>query len=133
VVIYDGGMHSVDSNEAAFKTASRFCFRDAFRQARPVILEPIYDVTVTVPETYTGDVMGDLNTRRARITGIEAEGIFQKIQAQAPEAELYHYSTVLRSITQGRGIHSATFSHYDPMPRHVQEELVADAQAMQEA
>lgn len=133
VVIYDGGMHSVDSNEAAFKTASRFCFRDAFRQARPVILEPIYDVTVTVPETYTGDVMGDLNTRRARITGIEAEGLFQKIQAQAPEAELYHYSTVLRSITQGRGIHSATFSHYDSMPRHVQEELVADAQAMQEA
>jgi elongation factor G len=133
VVIYDGGMHSVDSNEAAFKTAARFCFRDGFRQARPVILEPIYDVTVTVPETYTGDVMGDLNTRRARITGIEAEGLFQKIQAQAPEAELYHYSTVLRSITQGRGIHTATFSHYDPMPRHVQEELVADVEAMQEA
>ena len=133
VVIYDGGMHSVDSNEAAFKTAARMCFRDAFRQAHPVILEPIYDVTITVPESHTGDVMGDLNTRRGRISGIEAEGLFQKIQAQVPEAELYHYSTVLRSITQGRGIHTARFSHYEAMPRHVQEQVVAENAAMEEA
>jgi elongation factor G len=102
-------MHAVDSNEAAFKTAGRACFRDAFRQANPVILEPIYDLEITVPEAYVGDVMGDMNTRRGRIQGIEAEGVFQKIIAQVPEAELYrYYSTSLRnSMTQGGplGIH----------------------------
>jgi elongation factor G len=133
VVIYDGGMHSVDSNEAAFKSAARMGFRQAFREASPVLLEPIYNLDVLVPEEYTGDVMGDLNTRRARIQGIEAEGVLQKIISLAPEAELYRYSTALRSITQGRGLHTATFSHYDPMPRHVQEKVVAEAEAMQEA
>ncbi len=133
VVIYDGGMHSVDSNENAFKTAARMCFREAFRQANPVLLEPIDNVEVLVPDTYTGDVMGDLNTRRARIQGIESEGPFQKIVAQVPEAELYRYSTALRSLTQGRGLHRATFSHYEPMPRHVQEKVVAEAEALQEA
>ena len=133
VVIYDGAMHAVDSNENAFKQAARMGFRDAFREAQPVLLEPIHDVEVTVPEAYTGDVMGDLNTRRARIQGIEAEGVFQKITAQVPEAELYRYSTALRSLTQGRGLHRARFSHYDPMPRHVQEKVVEEAEAMQEA
>ncbi len=133
VVIYDGGMHPVDSNENAFKTAARMCFRDAFRTASPVILEPIYNVTVTVPENFVGDVMGDLNTRRARIQGIEAEGVFQKIMAHVPEAELYRYSTALRSITQGRGIHHAEFARYDAMPRHVQDKLVEDSAEMQEA
>jgi elongation factor G len=73
--------------------------------------------------------MGDLNTRRARIQGIETEGVFQRIVAQAPEAELYRYSTILRSLTQGRGLHKATFSHYEIMPRHVQDKVVADAAA----
>ena len=127
LVIYDGGMHSVDSNEAAFRTAARMCFRDAFRDARPVILEPIHDVVVTVPESYTGDVMGDMNTRRARIQGIESEGALQKIKAQVPEAELYRYSTALRSMTQGRGIHQAAFSHYEAMPRNVQEQVIREA------
>ena len=127
LVIYDGGMHSVDSNEAAFKTAAWMAFRDAFREARPVILEPIHNVEVTVPESYTGDVMGDMNTRRARIQGIEAEGTMQKILAQVPEAELYRYSTSVRSMTQGRGIHASTFSHYEAMPRNVQDKVVADA------
>ncbi len=133
VVIFDGGMHPVDSNENAFKTAARMCFRDAFREAQPVLLEPIYNLEVLAPDAYTGDVMGDLNTRRARIQGIEAEGVFQKTVAQVPEAELHRYSTVLRSITQGRGLHRATFSHYEPMPRHVQEKVVAEASEMQEA
>ena len=127
LVIFDGGMHSVDSNEAAFKTAARMCFRAAFRQARPVILEPIHNVEVTVPESYTGDVMGDMNTRRARIQGIEAEGMMQKIKALVPEAELYRYSTALRSITQGRGIHTSSFSNYEAMPRNVQDKVVAEA------
>ncbi len=133
VVIFDGGMHSVDSNENAFKTAARMCFREAFRNASPVMLEPIYNVEVLVPDTYTGDVMGDMNTRRARIQGIEAEGPFQKIIAQVPEAELYRYSTSLRSLTQGRGLHRATFSHYEAMPRHVQDKVVAGAEALEEA
>ena len=128
VVIYDGGMHAVDSNDAAFKTAGRMCFRDAFRSASPVILEPIYDVTITVPEHFVGEVLGDLNTRRGRIQGIEAEGVFQKIIAQVPESELYRYSTSLRSMTQGRGIHQAAFSRYEAMPRHVQEQVVEEAE-----
>ncbi len=84
IVIFDGGMHSVDSNEAAFKTASRMCFRDAFRSAKPALLEPIFDVDVMLPDTYTGDVMGDLSTRRGRIQGMEAEGVLQKIKVQMP-------------------------------------------------
>ena len=127
LVIFDGGMHSVDSNENAFRTAARMCFREVFRQARPVILEPIHDVAVTVPDTYTGDIMGDLNTRRARIKGIEAEGAMQKILAEVPEAELYQYSTRVRSMTQGRGIHASAFSHYEAMPRNVQEKVVSEA------
>jgi elongation factor G len=133
VVIYDGGMHPVDSNEAAFKAAAFNVFRTAFRDAHPALLEPIHDLTVTVPEEYTGDVISDLNTRRARIQGIEAKGLFQKIAAQVPEAELYRYSTSLRSITQGRGIHHARFSHYEQMPRNVQEDIVAQAGTLEEA
>ena len=133
LVIHDGSMHSVDSNEAAFKSAARMCFRDGFRQAHPTILEPIYDVEVLVPDSYTGDVMGDMNTRRARIQGVEAEGVFQKIIAQAPESELYRYSTVLRSLTQGRGLHRSSFAHYESMPRHVQDKVVADAGELEDA
>ena len=132
LVVFDGGMHSVDSNEAAFKTAARMCFRDSFRQARPVILEPIHAVEVTVPEAYTGEVIGDMNTRRARIQGIEAEGILQKIMALVPEAELYRYSTSVRSMTQGRGIHASIFSHYEAMPRNVQEQVKTDAAAKED-
>ena len=133
IVIYDGGMHSVDSNENAFKTAARMGFRDAFRRAQPVLLEPIHNVTITVPETHVGDVMGDLNTRRGRIQGIEAEGFFQSIKAQVPEAELYRYATALRSMTQGRGIHHNEFAHYEPMPRHVQDKVVEESTAQTEA
>ncbi len=133
VVVYDGGMHAVDSNENAFKTAARHCFRDAFRQASPALLEPIYNLEVLVPEDHMGDVLGDLNTRRARVQGMEAEGPFQKVVAQVPEAELYRYSTSLRSMTQGRGLHRAAFDRYDAMPRHVQEEVVAQHSALEEA
>ncbi|MCY3999439.1 MAG: elongation factor G [Bacteroidetes bacterium] len=126
-VIFDGGMHSVDSNENAFRTAARMVFRESFRKAKPVILEPIHDVEVKVPDAYTGDVMGDLNGRRAMIKGMESEGNLQKILVQVPEAELYQYSTRVRSMTQGRGIHSARFSHYQAMPRNVQEQVVAAA------
>ena len=126
-------MHPVDSNDAAFKSAGRMCFREAFRKAVPVLLEPIHNVEILVPESYTGEVMGDLNTRRARIHGIEAEGVLQKIKAQVPEAELYRYSTALRSMTQGRGLHSSELLGYEAMPRHVQEQVQKEAEEMVEA
>ena len=133
VVVFDGGMHPVDSNDAAFKSAGRMCFRDAFRKAQPVILEPVHDVEIMVPDSYTGDVMGDLNTRRSRIQGIEAEGVLQKIKAHVPEAELYRYSTSLRSMTQGRGLHTATFYQYEAMPRNIQDQLQKEAEEAVEA
>jgi elongation factor G len=126
LVIYDGKMHAVDSNEAAFRTASRQGFREAFKKAQPVMLEPIFELEVTVPDTYTGDVMGDLNTRRARIQGIQSEGPLQKIVATAPEVELLRYSTTLRSLSQGRGMHRAKFQAYEAMPRNVQDKVVEE-------
>lgn len=127
VIVYDGKMHAVDSNENAFKTASRQCFKLAFEAASPVMLEPICDLEVFMPDAFTGDVMSDLNTRRARIQGMDAEGANQKIVAQAPEVELLRYSTQLRSLTQGRGLHTARFKQYEPMPRNVQEKIVEEA------
>lgn len=132
IVVYDGKMHSVDSNEAAFKSASRGCFREGFEKASPVMLEPICDLEVLVPDDFTGDVMSDLNTRRARIQGMEAEGANQKILAQAPEVELLRYSTQLRSLSQGRGLHTARFKAYEPMPRNVQDKLVEEAKKAKE-
>lgn len=133
VVIYDGGMHSVDSNDNAFRSAAMMGFKRAFGEASPVMLEPIHDLEVLVPESYMGDVLGDLNTRRARIQGMEAEGPFQKIMAQVPEAELYRYSTSLRSLTQGRGIHKSSFRAYEPVPRHVQEKIIEESAEIEEA
>jgi elongation factor G len=132
VVIYDGKMHPVDSNETAFRTAARQCFRDAFQKAQPVMLEPIADLEVIVPDAYTGDVMGDLNTRRARIQGMQAEGPLQKIIATAPEAELLRYATTLRSLSQGRGLHSVKFNAYEPMPRNVQDKVVEENKRQKE-
>ena len=129
VCIYDGGMHPVDSNEAAFKRAAYECFKEAFSRANPVLLEPIHEVTVTTPDEYTGDVISDLNTRRGRIQGIDTQGALQKINAEVPEAELHKYSTALRSITHGRGLHTTRFSHYEAMPSNVQEEVVEQATA----
>ena len=133
IVVYDGGMHPVDSNDAAFKSAGRMCFRDAFKKAVPVLLEPIHNVEILAPESYTGEIMSDLNQRRARIHGIEAEGVLQKIKAHVPEAELYQYSTSLRSMTQGRGLHTTRLLGYEAMPRHVQEQIQKEAEEMVEA
>ena len=129
VVIYDGGMHSVDSNEAAFKRAAHECFHRAFHDAEPTLLEPIYEVTVTTPDDYTGDVISDLNTRRGRIQGIDTQGPLQTITAEVPAAELHTYATALRSVTHGRGLHMTQFSHYDVVPDHVQEEVVEQVTA----
>lgn len=128
VVIYDGGMHPVDSNDNAFRSAAMMAFKQAFSEAAPVLLEPIHSLEVLVPESYMGDVLGDLNTRRSRIQGMVAEGPFQKVMAQVPEAELYRYSTSLRSLTQGRGLHKSSFLAYEPVPRHVQAQIIKESQ-----
>ncbi|WP_103021409.1 elongation factor G [Salinibacter altiplanensis] len=124
IVIHDGDMHPVDSNEAAFKQAAFKCFRRAFQEAGPVLLEPIHEVTITTPDDYTGDIVSDLNTRRGRVQGIDTQGTLQKITAEVPKSALHQYSTTLRSLTQGRGLHHTRFSHYEEMPDYVQEEVM---------
>jgi elongation factor G len=121
---YDGKMHPVDSKDIAFQIAGKGAFRDAFLNAKPILLEPVYNLEVVVPEDYMGDVMGDISTRRGKVQGMEAVGNKQMVKAQVPLAELYRYSTALRSMTQGRGMHRMSFSHYDPIPHEIQQKLV---------
>jgi elongation factor G len=124
VAIYDGKMHPVDSNEAAFKTAGMMVFKDNFTQAAPKILEPIYDVEIKVPEEFVGDVMSDLPSRRGVILGIDSEGKYQKIKARMPLSEVDRYSQALRSMTQARATFSSNFAEYQPVPPNVQQELI---------
>ena len=124
VCVYDGKMHPVDSNEISFKLAGRNAFSTAFKQANPKILEPIYDVEVLVPDDCMGDVMGDLQTRRAVIMGMEADSGFQKLMAKVPLKEMQRYSTALSSITGGRATFTMSFSGYEQVPGEIQEELL---------
>ncbi len=126
VNIYDGKMHPVDSNEISFKLAARHAFREAFKNAGPKILEPIYDVEVLVPEDRMGDVMTDLQGRRAIIMGMEAEGNYQKIKAKVPLAEMNRYSTALSSITSGRAMYGMKFAEYSPVPGDIQDKLLKE-------
>ena len=123
--VYDGSHHAVDSSEIAFKIAGMYAFRQAMEQAGPILLEPIYNVEVIVPEEFMGDVMGDLTSRRGRIGGMDSNGPFQVIKAQVPLANLHRYSTDLRSMTGGRGIFSRTFSHYEEVPGDVAAQIAA--------
>ncbi len=123
VSVYDGKMHPVDSNDISFRIAGLMAFKQAFQQADPQILEPIYHVEVLCPEDLTGSVMGDLQTRRAIVEGMDAEGHFQKIIARVPLAELDNYSSSLRSITQGRAKFRMTFQEYLPVPFEIQRKL----------
>ncbi len=127
VTLYDGSFHSVDSSDLAFKIAGSLALKKAFTEARPVLLEPIYNLEVTVPEEFLGEVMGDLSSRRGKIQGVVPSGQFKKIKAQVPLAELYKYSTSLRSLTQGRGMHSMDFSHYEVVPKEIENKIVAEA------
>jgi elongation factor G len=124
VIVYDGKMHPVDSNEAAFKTAGMMVFKENFTQASPKILEPIYLVDIKVPEDFVGDVMSDLPSRRGVILGIDSEGRYQKIKARMPLAELDKYATALRSMTQARATYTSEFSEYQSVPPNVQQELI---------
>ncbi|MCD6345705.1 MAG: elongation factor G [Anaerolineae bacterium] len=130
--VYDGKEHPVDSKDIAFQIAGREAFKQAFREARPVLLEPIYIFSITVPEEYTGDVMSDLNTRRARVQGMEQRGHKAVVIAQAPLAEMQQYATNLRAITQGRGVYAMEFSHYAILPTQLAQQIIAQAQADKE-
>jgi len=133
VTVDDGKHHDVDSSEAAFKIAASQAFKGAFPKAQPVLLEPIYKVTVHVPDEYMGDVMGDLSSRRGRILGMDQDGHEQVVRAQVPLAQLYDYATVLRSLTQGRAAHTRTFSHYEEVPREIAETIIAEHKAAAQA
>lgn len=125
VMVYDGKMHPVDSNDISFKIAGAQAFKDAFKNADPQILEPIYDMEILVPEELMGDVMSDLQTRRSVISGMEAQGKYQVIKAMTPLAEQYKYTTALKSLTQGRASFTRKFREYAPVPFEIQKELAA--------
>ncbi|MBQ1938842.1 MAG: elongation factor G, partial [Alistipes sp.] len=124
VVIYDGKMHPVDSNEISFKLAARNAFKEAFRTAGPKIMEPIYNVEVLVPSEYMGAVMSDLQNRRAMILGMEPDKGFDRLSATVPLAELYRYSTTLSSLTSGSATYSMKFAQYEQVPADVQDKLL---------
>lgn len=123
--LYDGSYHTVDSSDMAFKIAGSMAFKKGAQQANPILLEPIMEIEVLVPEQYTGDIMGDVSSRRGKILGMEPMGKVQRIRALVPQAELNRYATHLRSITQGRGTHTVKLHSYEPVPREVSEKVVA--------
>jgi elongation factor G len=125
VIVYDGSYHDVDSSEMAFKIAGSMGFKAGTAKANPVLLEPYMKVEVVVPEEYMGDVIGDLNSRRGRIEGMESRAGAQVINSFVPLSEMFGYSTDLRSKTQGRGNYSMEISHYDEVPKNISEAITA--------
>ncbi|KAA3631202.1 MAG: elongation factor G, partial [Calditrichaeota bacterium] len=133
VAVYFGSYHDVDSSDMAFKIAGSMAFREGFLDAKPVLLEPIFDVEVVVPNDYTGDVMGDISSRRGKVAGMDPDGKNQIIRAQVPQAELYQYSVDLRSMTQGQGVYTLTFSHYEEVPHDAAKKVIEEAKREKEA
>ncbi|TDI69083.1 MAG: elongation factor G [Bacteroidetes bacterium] len=126
VMVYDGKMHAVDSNDISFQIAGKMAFRDAFNNANPKLLEPIYDTEIMVPEELMGDVMTDLQSRRAMIMGMDSDSGYQVIKAKTPLAEMDKYSTTLRSLTQGRASFNSEFAEYSPVPSDIQKKLAEE-------
>jgi elongation factor G len=126
VTLYDGSYHEVDSSEMAFKIAGSMAFKDAMKKADPVLTEPIMQVDVLVPEDYMGDVIGDLNSRRGQISGMEPRGAVQAISAKVPLSEMFGYATDLRSRTQGRGQYTMQRSHYAEVPKSISEKIISN-------
>ena len=124
-ILVDGSFHPVDSSEMAFKIAASLAFKKGAEEAGPVLLEPIMNVEVTVPDAFMGDVIGDLNAKRGRILGLEPTGSFQVIKGQVPLAELLKYAIDLRSLTQGRGSFTMSFDHYEEVPARTAEAIAA--------
>jgi elongation factor G len=128
VSVYDGKEHPVDSKPVAFEIAARECFKLAVKDAAPVLLEPIMKVRIVVPEANMGDIMGDLNTRRARVQGMDSEKGRSVVTATVPLAEILRYTTDLRSITGGRGVFTMEFDHYEVVPAHIASEVITNRQ-----
>jgi elongation factor G len=127
VDFYDGKMHPVDSKDIAFQIAGYFAFKESFMAARPCLLEPIHTIEIRIPEDCMGKVMGDLSSRRGKIQGMDMDGGFQLIKAHVPAKELYRYSSTLRSLTGGRGVHTETFNHYEEMPREQEHKVIEES------
>ena len=125
-IVYDGSYHEVDSSEMAFKIAGSMAFKECLKKADPCLLEPVMKVDVTVPDDYMGDVIGDLNSRRGRIEGMDTNGNTQEIHAMVPLGEMFGYATALRSRTQGRGVYSMQFAHYEQAPKSITEKVVGE-------
>ena len=125
----DGKYHAVDSSEMAFKTAGSLGLKAAFQQAKPALLEPIMNMHITIPDEFTGDVMGNLNSRRGRVSGVDAQGTLQTVSAHVPMSEVLTYASDLTSITGGQGSFTMEFSHYEEVPKEIQERIIADAAA----
>jgi len=132
VTLFDGQFHTVDSSEMAFKIAGSMAFKQAAEQAGPILLEPIMNVVITAPEDNTGDIMGDLNSRRGRVQGIDPQGNVQQISAQVPMAEMLSYASDLNSMTGGRGSYAMEFSHYDEVPSHLATKIIESAKKQKE-
>jgi len=126
VTLHFGSFHDVDSDEMSFKIAGSMCFRRGFTESKPVLLEPIYELEVKMPEECMGSVMGDISSRRGKILGMESDGHFQIIKANVPLSELYKYSSTLRSLTAGRGTHTRKLSHYEDVPKEIENKIVED-------
>ncbi|MBV8772581.1 MAG: elongation factor G, partial [Deltaproteobacteria bacterium] len=133
VTVFDGSFHEVDSSDMAFQIAASMGLKNAFEKARPILLEPIMAIEVSCPDECMGDVIGDLNSRRGRVLGMESKGAGQVIKALVPMAEVLKYAPDLRSITSGRGSFEARFSHYDEVPAHLAEKVIADSKRAKEA
>jgi elongation factor G len=127
--VYDGSFHPVDSSEICFKIAGAGALKKGLTEGQPILLEPIMNITVTVPEEFTGDIIGDLNTKRARVQGMNPGGGINIIEAQVPLAEVLRYAIDLKSITQGRGSYKMAFSHYEEVPAHVAQKIIAEREA----
>jgi elongation factor G len=128
--VVDGSFHPVDSSEICFKIAGAGALKKGLTQAQPILLEPIMDIKVKVPKDYTGDIMSDLNTKRARVQGMYPEGEdYNIIDAQVPQAEILRYAIDLKSLTQGRGTFTMKFDHYEEVPVHITQKIIAEKQA----
>ena len=128
VMVYDGKMHPVDSNDISFKIAGMMAFKEAFMKAEPQLLEPMYDLEIVLPEEMMGEVMSDLQTRRSIIMGMDTKGNYQVIKARTPLAELDRYSTALRSLSQGRASFTQKFAEFQPVPFEIQKKLASKLQ-----
>jgi elongation factor G len=132
VTLYDGSYHSVDSSEMAFKIAASMGFKKGVMDANPILLEPIVNLEVTVPDDFMGSVIGDLNSRRGKVMGMDPQGGVQIVKAQVPMAEILSYAPDLRSMSEGRASFTLSFSHYEEVPAHLAEKVIEEAKQRKE-